>query len=1106
MKILPTRRLVHLVLCAGLFAGALLVWPLTSHLAKVRPRVQPFQQLAKSHFGQEAAGNPADTIPTGTFVIVQTPQGRVCRAISASEPQAQVAVERAPVHLLEQPRPQLQQQQGLDIVLRGTQQLENNPQAKAAFLRAAAKWEAIIRTPIKVILDVDFGPTLFGEPYEENVIGSTFPQILGSSSASAYRDVRTALLNTASGNAAQTAIYNALPSTALPTELGNAAAALASSANLRALGFLAPEADPVAESDFGDPPSIGFNSAFTYDFDPSDGIAPNAQDFEAAAVHEIGHALGFFSLMGFKETSPTFPVPFTPWDLFRFRPGGLVFDSLGNRPRVQMAGGSQVFFVGGEEYALSTATNAGTNGDTNQGDHWKADEQTGQYIGIMDPTGAPGERSDISSADLVALASFGYQLTANTTVFEALAVSDASSEESQNRSNALVVNRYTPPRYPAKLEFFRVRIPAALDGSVQTGQTLRIFGFADAQRTGQPPANPALLFDRTVTLTQLPPRRYLEVQIPNGPSLNSGDLYVGVQAASGTTLPISVDLSGRQQGRSFISTNNGQSFQPLASVNQPTPVAANFMALAIMSMSFANTPSPGALTLSPAAVPPGNPALTLFVSGSNFQPNSVVRVNNSDRQTSFQSGSLLQAQIPASDLANAGTLKVTVVTPGPGGGESVPADLIVSANHPAPAITRLDPVGTSTGGSSLTLNVFGTNFNAQSRIRIGGNERPTTLVSSIQLSTVLTQAELASPANLAVTVVNAAPGGGTSNAQNFAVVSCTFTTSLANVGSRDVVSANGATATTALNRGFVLNPSSSVCSWNATVNEPWVTLTGVTSGVGRTVINYRVQAQPASATSPREARLTAGNQDITILQVGRAAAASAASFTAQFAPNTINALFGAGLAKETVSAMSTPLPTTLSTTQVLVADALGAVRAAPFFFVSPGQLNLLLPDGTATGGANMMIYVDGQPYAESRVTVNAVAPGLFTANANGSGVPAAVLLRIKADGSQSFEPVAELNPTTNRYVPRPIDFVNETDRLILLLFGTGFRGRSNLEAVVLRFGDLTVPVQFAGAQGDLVGLDQLNVELPRTLRGRGEVNLTGTVDGRTVNAVTLAFK
>jgi uncharacterized protein (TIGR03437 family) len=154
----------------------------------------------------------------------------------------------------------------------------------------------------------------------------------------------------------------------------------------------------------------------------------------------------------------------------------------------------------------------------------------------------------------------------------------------------------------------------------------------------------------------------------------------------------------------------------------------------------------------------------------------------------------------------------------------------------------------------------------------------------------------------------------------------------------------------------------------------------------------------------------------------------------------------------------------------------------------------------------MMIYVDGQPYAESRVTVNAVAPGLFTANANGSGVPAAVLLRIKADGSQSFEPVAELNPTTNRYVPRPIDFVNETDRLILLLFGTGFRGRSNLEAVVLRFGDLTVPVQFAGAQGDLVGLDQLNVELPRTLRGRGEVNLTGTVDGRTVNAVTLAFK
>ncbi|HYE13986.1 MAG TPA: hypothetical protein VD968_06055, partial [Pyrinomonadaceae bacterium] len=46
---------------------------------------------------------------------------------------------------------------GLTIVLRGTAQLDANPEAKAAFTRAAAAWEAIITTPITVVIDVDYG-------------------------------------------------------------------------------------------------------------------------------------------------------------------------------------------------------------------------------------------------------------------------------------------------------------------------------------------------------------------------------------------------------------------------------------------------------------------------------------------------------------------------------------------------------------------------------------------------------------------------------------------------------------------------------------------------------------------------------------------------------------------------------------------------------------------------------------------------------------------------------------------------------------------------------------------------------------------------------------
>src|SRR3954469_16427023 len=41
---------------------------------------------------------------------------------------------------------------GLTIVLRGTSQLEQNQAAKAAYMRAAETWEALIRTPITVII------------------------------------------------------------------------------------------------------------------------------------------------------------------------------------------------------------------------------------------------------------------------------------------------------------------------------------------------------------------------------------------------------------------------------------------------------------------------------------------------------------------------------------------------------------------------------------------------------------------------------------------------------------------------------------------------------------------------------------------------------------------------------------------------------------------------------------------------------------------------------------------------------------------------------------------------------------------------------------------
>ncbi len=293
---------------------------------------------------------------------------------------------------------------GLQIILRGTDQLESFPAAKAAFLNAAARWEARITSPITVIVDVDFGATWFGQTYPASVLGQTDSQTLGDSEI--YSDVRSQLVTLASSDG-RAALYNQLPASQVPTDQGATSYVLAPSALWRALGFLNAAADPDAEVSFGNPPAVGFNSAFDYDFDPSDGIDTDAIDFDAVAVHEIGHVLGFDSFTGYRELVGSAPVAVSVWDLFRLRLGATLA-TFNTAPRVLASGGSQIFFDGSGQTALSTGRPDGTGGDGEQASHWKDNRFTGQQIGVMDPTLADGVRETISDSDLTALFLMGY--------------------------------------------------------------------------------------------------------------------------------------------------------------------------------------------------------------------------------------------------------------------------------------------------------------------------------------------------------------------------------------------------------------------------------------------------------------------------------------------------------------------------------------------------------------------------------------------------------------------------------------------------------------------------------------------------------------------------
>jgi uncharacterized protein (TIGR03437 family) len=216
---------------------------------------------------------------------------------------------------------------------------------------------------------------------------------------------------------------------------------------------------------------------------------------------------------------------------------------------------------------------------------------------------------------------------------------------------------------------------------------------------------------------------------------------------------------------------------------------------------------------------------------------------------------------------------------------------------------------------------------------------------------------------------------------------------------------------------------------------------------------------------------------------------SAASFSGpSLAPESIATAFGDQLSPATAEATVLPLPTSLAGFTLTVTDSRGIERPAPLFYISPSQVNFALPAGTALGQATVRTFSGTVQRSSARIQVDAVAPAVFTRAASGSGLAAALALRAGPYVTTALDVAA-------------IDFGAEGETVYLSLFGTGIRNRSTLTAVSATAGGLNATVTYAGPQPQYVGLDQVNVVLPRELAGRGAVDVVITVDGRAANPV-----
>ena len=429
--------------------------------------------------------------------------------------------------------------------------------------------------------------------------------------------------------------------------------------------------------------------------------------------------------------------------------------------------------------------------------------------------------------------------------------------------------------------------------------------------------------------------------------------------------------------------------------------------------------------------------------------------------------------------------------------------LVGTVTNLAPALTALTPGGVVTGGAAFTLTVNGNGFAPGSVVRWNGAARTTAFISPAQLNAAIPASDIAGTGTANITVFTPAPGGGTSGALSFTVAGQALPVpAIANLSPGFAATGGAAFSLTINGTNFV---SSSKVRWNGgELATTFVSNTQLRAAVTAAELTAAGTASVA-VFNPAPGGGTSNGAPFSIAP--QVVSVSAASYnTTPLASEAIIAAFGNGLATATRASTTLPLPTELFGTTVRVKDSNGAERFAPLFFVSPTQVNYQIPPETAAGAATVTITGSNGALSIGVVQIAAVAPGLFTADASGRGLPAAVALRVSADGSQSYEPVARFDTATNRFVAVPISFGPANEQVFLILFGTGIRNRSSLAALTVTIGGVAAPVSFAGKLGGFAGLDQVNALIPRSLSGRGEVDVLVTVDGRAANTVKVQIR
>ncbi|PYS73845.1 MAG: hypothetical protein DMF73_04890 [Acidobacteria bacterium] len=200
------------------------------------------------------------------------------------------------------------------------------------------------------------------------------------------------------------------------------------------------------------------------------------------------------------------------------------------------------------------------------------------------------------------------------------------------------------------------------------------------------------------------------------------------------------------------------------------------------------------------------------------------------------------------------------------------------------------------------------------------------------------------------------------------------------------------------------------------------------------------------------------------------------SATKAVAPNSIAFAQGTNLGNVTTQSQRLAdgtFPTNVSGTRVSVNG-----RPAQIFFVSPTQVNFLVPAQTEIGTAEVVVSNSENFPARANVTMIRAAPGIFTKT--GDGIGEGLILNAETLQEGPFDPTGA--------------------SLRLTIFATGARNATQANVSI---SGRIVTAEAVIAAPDMPGLDEVHVRVPSDLRGAGAVNLSVISDGRESNPVTV---